>query len=198
MYRQKNHVRIKKHNMPERAPQKHIFLDVSKYLLHLHTLYTTNAVPRYYLWYGAINGNISTHTNFAKIYLYASELSTFWHFHVLKLLFLSLFCWYFRYFVVTNDMLVGLHVPTDFQMYRQNSVFFLFFFCFFGGATGYASAVHTIALALIFWWMYHTAYFTVGSCIIFQIETDVVVHLPCLHFLGELLRSTVHIIKVNS
>ena len=64
-----------------------------------------------------------------------------------------------------------------------------------GGATGYASAVHTIALALIFWWMYHNAYFTVGSCIIFQIETDVVVHLPCLHFLGELLRSTVHIIR---
>ena len=28
---------------------------------------------------------------------------------------------YFRYFVGTNDMHVGLHVPTTFQMYRQNS-----------------------------------------------------------------------------
>ena len=26
-----------------------------------------------------------------------------------------------RYFVGTNDMLVGLLVPTNFQMYRQNS-----------------------------------------------------------------------------
>ena len=29
---------------------------------------------------------------------------------------------YFRYFVGTNDMLVGLHVPTNFQMYLQNSL----------------------------------------------------------------------------
>ena len=33
----------------------------------------------------------------------------------------SIFCWYFRYFVGTNDMLVGLHVATNFEMYRQNS-----------------------------------------------------------------------------
>ena len=51
----------------------------------------------------------------------ASELRTFWHLYILKVLFLSIFCWYFRYFVSTNDMLVGLHVPTNFQMYRQNS-----------------------------------------------------------------------------
>ena len=43
------------------------------------------------------------------------------HFHTLNLLFLSIFCWYFRYFVGTNDMLVGLHVPTNFRMYRQKS-----------------------------------------------------------------------------
>ena len=42
----------------------------------------------------------------------ASELRKFSHFYILKLLFLSIFCWYFRYFVGTNDMLVGLHVPT--------------------------------------------------------------------------------------
>ena len=54
--------------------------------------------------------------------IYASELRKFGHFYiVLKVLFLSIFCWYFRYFVGTNDMLVGLHVPTNFQMYRQHS-----------------------------------------------------------------------------
>ena len=51
----------------------------------------------------------------------ASELRKFSNFYILKLLFLSIFCWYFRYFVGTNDMLVGLHVPTNCQMYRQNS-----------------------------------------------------------------------------
>ena len=51
----------------------------------------------------------------------ASELRKFSHFYILKLLFLSIFCRYFRYFVGTSDMLVGLHVPTNFQMYRQNS-----------------------------------------------------------------------------
>ena len=48
------------------------------------------------------------------------ELRKFSHFHILKLLFLLIFCWYFRYFVGTNDMLVGSHVPTNFQMYQQN------------------------------------------------------------------------------
>ena len=51
----------------------------------------------------------------------ASELRTFWHFYILNLLFLSIFCRYIRYFVGTNDMLVGSHVPTNFQMYRQKS-----------------------------------------------------------------------------
>ena len=52
----------------------------------------------------------------------ASELRKFWHFFILKLLFLSIFCRYSRhgrYFVGTNDMLVGLHVPTNFLIYRQ-------------------------------------------------------------------------------
>ena len=38
-----------------------------------------------------------------------------------KLLFISIFCRYIRCFVGTNDMLVGLHVPTNFSMYRQIS-----------------------------------------------------------------------------
>ena len=55
------------------------------------------------------------------MYMQASVLRKFLRFYILKLLFLSIFYWYFRYFVGTNDMLVGLHVPTNFQMYRQNS-----------------------------------------------------------------------------
>ena len=51
----------------------------------------------------------------------ASELRKCWHFYILKLPFLSIFCRYITYFVGTNDMLVGLHVPTNFQMYRQKS-----------------------------------------------------------------------------
>ena len=53
--------------------------------------------------------------------MHASEFRKFSHFHILKLLFLSIFCWYFRYLVGTDDMLVGLHIPTNFQMYLQNS-----------------------------------------------------------------------------
>ena len=49
----------------------------------------------------------------------ASELRKFWYFYILTLLFLSIFCRYSRYFVGTNDMLVGLHVPTNFLIYRQ-------------------------------------------------------------------------------
>ena len=50
-----------------------------------------------------------------------ASLENFGIFTFLKLLFLSIFCRYIRYFVGTNDMLVGSHVPTNFQMYRQNS-----------------------------------------------------------------------------
>ena len=46
----------------------------------------------------------------------ASELRKFSHLHILKLLFLSIFCWYFKDFVGTNIMLASLHVPTNFQM----------------------------------------------------------------------------------
>ena len=51
----------------------------------------------------------------------ASELRKFLHFYISKTAISFNICWYFRYFVGTNDMLVGLHVATNFQMYRQNS-----------------------------------------------------------------------------
>ena len=53
------------------------------------------------------------------MYVYASELRNFRYFYILKLLFLSIFCRYIRCFVGTNDMLVGLHVPTNFSMYTD-------------------------------------------------------------------------------
>ena len=87
--------------------------------LHLH-IYTINVVPCYYLWCGVIykpQFTDKTLTLRQSMWAYmrtsgASELRKFSHFYILKLLFLSIFCWYFRYFVGTNDMLVGLHVPT--------------------------------------------------------------------------------------
>ena len=63
--------------------------------------------------------NIPTNTNIEQMYVYASELRKFWYFYILTLLFLSIFCRYSRYFVGTNDMLVGLHVPTNFLIWGQ-------------------------------------------------------------------------------
>ena len=50
-----------------------------------------------------------------------ASLENFGIFTFLKLLLLSIFCRYIRYFVGTNDMLVGLHVPTNFLMYWQKT-----------------------------------------------------------------------------
>ena len=62
-----------------------------------------------------INDSIPTkHSNIVKIYVYASELRNVWHFYIVTVLFLSIFCWYFRYFVGTNDMLVGFTCTNKF------------------------------------------------------------------------------------
>ena len=58
-------------------------------------------------WRYIINASIYRQiTNIVKIYV-ASEWSErgrkFWHFYILKVLFLSTFCRYFKYFVGTND-----------------------------------------------------------------------------------------------
>ena len=82
--------------------------------------YTINAVPCYCLWYGVIyKRQFTDKTLTLKQSMYmrasgASELRKFSHFYILKLLFLSIVCWYFRYFVGTNDMLSA-------YMYRQIS-----------------------------------------------------------------------------
>ena len=46
----------------------------------------------------------------------ASELRKCWHFHIKKMLFILIFCWYFRNCVGTNDILV-----LSAYMYRQIS-----------------------------------------------------------------------------
>ena len=66
--------------------------------------YTINAVSFNYLWYGAIYDIILTNTiTLRKIYEYASELRKFSHFHILKLLFPSIFC-------DTSDTLSQKHI----------------------------------------------------------------------------------------
>ena len=79
--------------------------------LHLHT-YPINAVFLVlYLWY-IWHYDITT--------LCRQNTRKCLHFHIKKRLFLSIFCWYKCTSVGTNYILVGSHVPTDFQMYRQN------------------------------------------------------------------------------
>ena len=53
----------------------------------------------------------------------ASELRHFWHFHILKLLFLSIFVGTTDTLSVqmANGMLVGLHVSTNFQNIPTNT-----------------------------------------------------------------------------
>ena len=60
----KNHVHVT--YTRERAPQKQIGLYIFPgFKIHLHA-YTINAVPFYYLWYGAINDSIGQNTNIEK------------------------------------------------------------------------------------------------------------------------------------
>ena len=72
--------------MHERAPQKHIGL----YFL---------------IWYGAINDSIGQNTDIEKIYMNklcerarSERAWSFSHFHILKLLISSIFCWYIIHF----------------------------------------------------------------------------------------------------
>ena len=60
----------------------------------------------YYLWYGVVYKRQYTDKTLTlrkSMYMRAS-LDEFRILYILKLLILSIFCWYFRYFVGTNDM----------------------------------------------------------------------------------------------
>ena len=84
---------------------RNIYFHDSKYIF----IVIYNAVSFNYLWYGTINDTYTDKTlTLRKIYEYASELRKFSHFHILKLLFPSIFCWYFRYFVSETHSFSGL------------------------------------------------------------------------------------------
>ena len=86
--------------------------------LHLHTwLYTQcSFLLLLMVWRYIYKWQYTDKTLKLRKFMYASEFRKFSsHFHILKLLFLSIFGWYFRYLVVTNDMTVSAY------MYRQIS-----------------------------------------------------------------------------
>ena len=88
------------------ASKTYIF-QVSKYIC----IHTINAVPFYYLWHGAII--MTKQYSLRKIYEYASELRKFSHFHILKLLFPSIFCWYLIWYFVSekfSGLKLHLHI----------------------------------------------------------------------------------------
>ena len=58
------------------------------------------------------------------LYVYASELRKFSHYHILKLLFPSIFCWYFRYFVSETYIFSGLQIHL--HTYTINAVPFYY------------------------------------------------------------------------
>ena len=103
----------------DRKTNKHVKTNIHYFKIHMY-IYTINAVPVpcYNLWYGDNTINVVPFTILVwrykqqyyrqtlvlrKIYMNvraigASELRKFSHFHLLKLLFPSILCWYFRYF----------------------------------------------------------------------------------------------------
>ena len=86
--------------------------------IHLHT-YTINAVSFNYLWYGAINdrfwqNTVKTEKKKKSMNMRASGAREFRkcsHFHILKLIFPSIFCCYFRYFV-SETYVVRSHITS--------------------------------------------------------------------------------------
>ena len=99
------------------------YFHVSNYICIVFFLYNQcSFLSLLMVWYYLKDSMLTKHYSIEEIYTYASELRKVLHSHILKLLFLLIFCWYFRYFVGTNNILVGLFTCTDkFQMYRQNS-----------------------------------------------------------------------------
>ena len=82
---------------------------------HITSAYIHNqCVSLYYLWYDAIYKRQYTDKALTLgkcMYVRASEASElrkFSHFHILKLLLPSIFCWYFRYFVSETYIFSGV------------------------------------------------------------------------------------------
>ena len=64
-------------------------------------------------------------TNIEKIYEYASELGNCLHFHILKLLFPSIFCWYFWYFISETYVFSGLKLQFAWLYHQCSSLWLL-------------------------------------------------------------------------
>ena len=99
----------------ERTPWRHIFSGL-KILCYICIHYQCSPLVLLMVWrYINKQHNIHRTLTLRKSMRasWASELGKFSHFDTKILLFLSIFCWYFRYFVGTNDMIVRLNVPTN-------------------------------------------------------------------------------------
>ena len=120
MYQQKKDSRTCNLNARASASETYIFGSQNTCYICIHI--RSSRCPCIIAWGYKWQYTDKTLTLRKAMYMRVTGASELRHiFTLLKLIFLSMFGWYFRYFVGTNDMLVGLHVPTNFQMYRQNS-----------------------------------------------------------------------------
>ena len=105
--------------MRERAPQKYMY-----FRSHNTSVYI-QSIQRH----STVNDSMNDKTLLLrKIYEYASERSEraehFLHLLILKLHFLSIFCWYFRYFVSETYIFLGLQLHRSAYTYKINAVSF--------------------------------------------------------------------------
>ena len=86
-------------------------------------IHIINAVPCYYLWYMALytNDSIPTkHWHWENLWI-CERARRILHFHILKLLFPSIFCWYFWYFFSKTCIFSGLKLQSAWYIYHQCS-----------------------------------------------------------------------------
>ena len=111
MYRQKKIATYMRERAKRASASKTCI--VSGLKIHLHTYNQCSSLLFLTIWHGAIyDGIMIKHYSLRKIYEYASELRKFLHFHILKLLFRSIFCWYLWYFVseIFSGLKLHLHI----------------------------------------------------------------------------------------
>ena len=122
-------------------------------------------------------------------YMYtASELRTFSHFHILKLLFPSIFCWYFRYFVSETYIFSGLQIHHAYIYNQCSSLLLAYLWC--GAVCIYASErelrtfshFHILKLLFpsIFCWYFR--YFVSETYIYSQVSKYICIHIQLLQF----------------
>ena len=105
MYRQKVFIYCASERS-ERAPQKHIFSGLK---IHLPTYIQSMHFPLLMVWRYKRYYTDKTLKLRKKSMIMRASLENASHFHMLKLLFPSIFCWYFRYFVSETFSLYHLY-----------------------------------------------------------------------------------------